>query len=234
MIVRTHEREPEGSVDLALTYSRVSSKEQEREGYSIDAQLELLREYAVTQGFEVVREFREEESAKSAGRAGFNEMLRYLEANPSVKHVLCEKTDRLSRNFKDIATLDTLMNEHGLVIHLIKENAQLSKDSRSHEKFMFGIKALIAKNYIDNLSEEVKKGMREKANQGEYPGGTIPYGYVRDPDSGAVVKDPARAHHIVELFELYAGNSMSLRALAAYARSRSLTTPRSNKPITMC
>ena len=196
--------------------------------------MKLLREYAQDKGFEVVKEFQEAESAKDAGRARFNEMLRYLEANPSVKHVLCEKTDRLSRNFKDIATLDTLMNEHGLVIHLVKENAQLSKDSRSHAKFMFGIKALMAKNYIDNLSEEVKKGMREKANQGEYPGGTIPYGYLRDPDSGSIVKDPARAHHIVELFALYAGNEMSLRALAAYARSRSLTTPRSGRPITMC
>lgn len=212
----------------AVIYARVSSKEQEREGYSIDAQLKLLREYATAQGFEIVREFQEAESAKDAGRARFNEMLRYLEANPSMKHVLCEKTDRLSRNFKDIATLDTLMNEHGLVIHLVKENAQLSKDSRSHEKFMFGIKALIAKNYIDNLSEEVKKGMREKANQGEYPGGTIPYGYLRDPDSGRISRDPARIHHIVDLFELYAGNNMSLRALAAWARERGLTTP---KPI---
>ncbi len=218
----------------ATIYARVSSKEQEREGYSIDAQLRLLRKYASEEGLEVVREFQEAESAKGAGRKVFNEMLAFLKANPQVRYLLCEKTDRLSRNFKDIATLDQLMNDQGLVILLVKENAELSKDSKSHEKFMFGIKALMAKNYVDNLSEEVKKGMREKAEQGNYPGGNIPYGYLLDKNTKQIYPDPQRAHHIRDIFELYASNKMSLRALAAWARSNGLTTPRSSKPITMC
>ena len=218
----------------AVLYARVSSKEQEREGYSIDAQLKLLRAYAQSRGFEIVKEFQEAESAKEAGRARFNEMLRFLEMNQDVKHILCEKTDRLSRNFKDIAMLDTLINEQNLVILLVKENAELSKDSKSHEKFMFGIKALMAKNYVDNLSEEVKKGMREKAEQGHYPGGNIPYGYLLDKNTGEISPDLQRAHHIRDIYELYAANKMSLRALAAWARSSGLTTPRSGKPITMC
>jgi hypothetical protein len=42
----------------------------------------------------------------------------------------------------------------------------LSEDSRSSEKFMHGIRVLMVKNYVDNLSEEVRKGMRGKAEQG--------------------------------------------------------------------
>ncbi|MCB2229881.1 recombinase family protein [bacterium] len=220
--------------NLAVAYARVSSKEQEREGYSIDAQLKLLRDYAHDQGLHIVRELQEAESAKGTGRKVFNSMLEYLKANPNVKFLLCEKTDRLSRNFKDIATLDQLMNEQGLTILLVKENAELSKESKSHEKFMFGIRALMAKNYVDNLSEEVKKGMQEKASQGKYPGGNIPYGYILDKNTGEVLPDPLRSNHIREIFELYAENKMSLRALAAWARSCGLTTPRSAKPITMC
>ena len=218
----------------AVIYARVSSKEQEREGYSIDAQLKLLREFARSKGFEVVQEYQEAESAKGAGRKVFNEMLAFLKANSQIRYLLCEKTDRLSRNFKDIATLDQLMNEQGLVILLVKENTELSKDSKSHEKFMFGIKALMAKNYVDNLSEEVKKGMREKAEQGQYPGGNIPYGYLIDKNTSEISPDPQRSHHIRSIFELYAANKMSLRALAAWARSNGLTTSRSGKPITMC
>ena len=105
------------------------------------------------------------------------------------KYLLCEKTDRLSRNFKDIATLDQLINENDLTIILVKENTELSKNSKSHEKFMFGIKALVAKNYVDNLSEEVKKGMNEKAEQGNYPGGNIPYGYKLDKNIGKIEVD---------------------------------------------
>jgi len=216
-----------------LIYARVSSKEQEREGYSIDAQVKLLRLHAGEQGLEVVKEFTEAESAKGEGRKSFNAMLKYLEANPIVRHLLCEKTDRLSRNFRDIATLDKLMNDGGLIIHLVKENAQMSADSKSHEKFMFGIKALMAKNYCDNLSEEVKKGMREKAEQGEYPGGTVAYGYRRDRETGRIVQDPERAHLIPQIYQLYADNQLSLRGLAKWARERSLTTPRSGRPITM-
>src|SRR5439155_22967626 len=86
--------------------------------------------------------------------------------------VLVEKTDRLYRNLKDWVTLDDL----DLEIHFVKENVILSRDSRSSEKFIHGIKVLMAKNYIDNLSEETKKGMLEKAEQGIYPT-VAPLGY---------------------------------------------------------
>ena len=136
----------------AVVYARVSSKEQEQEGFSIPAQLKLLREAALRKELQVAREFTDAETAKQAGRSGFNEMLAYLKDNQQVRYLLCEKTDRLSRNFRDIAILDDLMSARDLVIVLVKENAELSKESRSHEKFIFGIKALMAKNYIDNLS----------------------------------------------------------------------------------
>nr|WP_280178807.1 hypothetical protein [Mesorhizobium delmotii] len=67
--------------------------------------------------------------------------------------MLVEKTDRLYRNLKDWVTLDELEIE----IHLVKESVVLSRDSRSSEKFMHGIKVLMAKNYIDNLSEEAHR-----------------------------------------------------------------------------
>lgn len=218
----------------AIIYTRVSSKEQERDGYSIDAQIKLLRDYAGINNYQVIKEYQESVSAKDVGRKIFNEMLDFLKSNPDVKYLLCEKTDRLSRNFKDIATLDQLMNEHDLTIILVKENTELSKNSRSHEKLIFGFKALIAKNYVDNLSEEVRKGLNEKAEQGNYPGGNIPYGYKIDKNSGNIKIDLSISHHIKDIFVIYASSKMSLRALASWARSIGLTTPRSGRPITMC
>ena len=79
--------------------------------------------------------------------------------------MLVEKTDRLYRNLKDWVTVDELDVE----IHFPKEGVVLSRESRSSEKFMHGIKVLMAKNYIDNLSEEARKGMQEKAEQGIWP-----------------------------------------------------------------
>src|SRR3546814_12620725 len=75
----------------------------------------------------------------------------------------------------------------------LKEGTVLSRDSRSSEKFMHGIKVLMAKNSVDNLSEEARKGMLEKAKQGIWPSqaplGSLnvvgPQGtqiIIRDPD----------------------------------------------------
>ena len=81
----------------AVIYARVSSREQEREGFSIPAQLKLLKEYALKNGFQIVNEYSDAETAKKAGRTNYNAMLAFLKENPEIKTVLVEKTDRLYR-----------------------------------------------------------------------------------------------------------------------------------------
>ena len=82
----------------AMAYARVSSREQEREGYSIPAQRKLLAEYARVQGFRIEREFIDIESAKNPGRKQFTNMLHLLDGDSPCRVVLVEKTDRLYRN----------------------------------------------------------------------------------------------------------------------------------------
>src|ERR1044071_7623948 len=84
-----------------VLYARVSTKEQEKEGFSIPAQLKLLQGYALSHRMIVAKEFIDVETARDSGRTNFEEMLRYLKTHPSVKVVLVEKTDRLYRNLKD-------------------------------------------------------------------------------------------------------------------------------------
>jgi len=158
-------RDPRRNVDRprAAIYARVSTKEQE-EGYSIASQLELLRAYCAANGIEVVSEFVEAETAKEAGRRMFGEMLD-LARRGGIAAIVVEKTDRLCRNLKDRVSVDDL----DLAIHLVKEGEVISKDSRSHAKFVHDIKLVLSKNYIDNLSEETRKGMLQKARQGIHP-----------------------------------------------------------------
>src|SRR5262245_57631255 len=85
----------------ALFYARVSSRDQEKEGFSIPAQLKLLRDYAQVNNLVLVREFVDVETAKQTGRTGFGEMVDFLRETPSCRDVLVEKTDRLYRNLKD-------------------------------------------------------------------------------------------------------------------------------------
>ena len=91
-----------------VVYCRVSSKDQEREGFSIPAQLKLLKEYAAANRFAVAQEYVDVETAKQTGRAAFGEMVAFLKAHTSVRVLLVEKTDRLYRNLKDWVTVDEL------------------------------------------------------------------------------------------------------------------------------
>src|ERR1035441_1075717 len=139
----------------AVLYARVSSRERREEGYSIEAQVKLLRAAASKEGFEILHEFIEVESAKAAGRKKFAEMVAFFKRNRSCRVLLVEKTDRLYRNYRDALTLEDL----DIKIYFVKESGWLSKDSKSQEKLMHDIRLAMARNYSENLREEVKKGM---------------------------------------------------------------------------
>ena len=202
------------TINKTVIYARVSSKEQEQEGFSIPSQLKLLKDYALSHDMVIVREFVDVETAKKAGRENFGEMVKFLNENKNLKTILVEKTDRLYRNFKDYVTIDEL----DLEIHLVKEGEVLSQNSRSHQKFIHGIKVLLAKNYIDNLAEETSKGLKEKAEQGFFPS-RAPLGYINVECNGKKIIqiDPEMAPKIKKLFEWYATGEFSLLQIAQKA-----------------
>ena len=196
----------------AVIYARVSSGRQEKEGFSIPALIEFLTEYARKNGFSVVEQFTEAETAKRAGRKQFNNMLKYITEN-QIDAILAEKTDRVYRNFKDYIVLDDFKH---IEVHLVKEGMIISERASSHVKFMHGIKVLMAKNYIDNLSEEVKKGKNRKAKEGYYPQ-QAPVGYMNIEGTMGIkriiVPDEATNFHIKRLFELYSTGTYSINRL---------------------
>ena len=208
-----------------MTYARVSSQEQAKEGFSIPAQDKLLSNYAREKELDVTAAFTDVETAKKAGRTGFDAMVGYLRKNSSCRVLLVEKTDRLYRNFRDWVTIDEIP---GLEVHFVKEATVISEESRSSEKFIHGIKVLMAKNFIDNLSEETRKGMIEKASQGIWPS-YAPIGYLNaDGANGkrTIVPDPALAPLVRRLYELCATGKNSMKELAAMAQSEHLTRGR--------
>ncbi len=199
---------------FAVIYARVSSKDQEREGYSIPAQLKFLRDYAQKNDFQIVREFVDVETAKMAGRKKFGEMVHFLEKTPNCRVVIVEKTDRLYRNLRDCLTLEELDIE----IHLPKEGQIISKAAQSQAKLIHGIHVVMARNYIENLREEVKKGMREKSEQGIYPS-RPPIGYRNNKIEHTIEVDPQKAPLARRMFELYATGKYSLSQLRLAIKS---------------
>ena len=156
----------------AAIYTRVSSREQQQEGFSLDAQARLLRDYAQRNQLRIVHSFEDVETAKAKGRKQFARLVEFFRGSRSCRVLLVEKTDRISRNFHDAVTIEDL----DIIVHLVEEGQILSKDSKSQAVLVYGFNLVMARHYSNNLREEVKKGMREKAAQGIFPG-DAPFGY---------------------------------------------------------
>jgi len=100
----------------AVIWARVSSREQ-REGYSLDAQIRICRAKAEREGLTVVREFVVAESAKrGAERIAFNEMYDWVRRNArkeAIGLILSHKLDRICRNMRDAVRMQELEDKHG-------------------------------------------------------------------------------------------------------------------------
>jgi site-specific DNA recombinase len=193
---------------LAVIYARVSSREQEEEGYSIEAQLKLLRGYAQKHGFRVLGEFVDVQSATNPGRSKFEEMVKTLKSLKACRTILVEKMDRLARNQEDMVMLRRL----DLEIHFAKAGTVYSKDSKAQAKFMQDIELATSTYYSNNLSEEVIKGMTEKAAQGFYPG-RAPFGYRNNRETRNIEPSAETSRFVKRAYALYATGQYSLKTL---------------------
>lgn len=216
----------------AVTYARVSTKEQEETGYSLPAQKKLLEDYADRKSLQISRMFSISESASGKKqREIFAQMLGYVKKH-KINIIICEKVDRITRNLKEAVEVNEWLEEdEERHIHSVKDGIVLHKNSRSQEKFNWNIRIVMAQNYIDNLSEEVKKGQREKIAQGWYPTAP-PLGYKSDGIKGRRIHlpDPETAPLVKKLFELYAKRLCSMQGLADYALKSGLRS-RHNKAL---
>ena len=219
---------------FAISYLRVSDPRQaERgggadEGFSIPAQREANKKKAHSMGAMIGKEFVERgASARFADRPELKKMLKYIEENKDrVDYVIVHKVDRLARNRGDDADITRALQESGVQLVSASENI----DNTPSGMLLHGIMSTVAEFFSNNLATEVKKGMREKVENGGTVG-KAPLGYlnVRKVDDlgredRTVELDEDRAPLIKQAFEEYATGNWTVQALADHLASRGLTT----------
>ena len=197
-----------------VAWARVSSREQ-REGYSIDAQLRAMRDKAAKAGWTIIREFEVAESAKrGADRVAFNQMFDWVKANArrqKIDAIFAHKLDRVCRNMRDAVRLQELEDACGVQLSFVDN--QFGPGAAG--ALSFNVMAAVAQYYSDNLRTEVIKGMDEKVRQG-WPTGLAPYGYMNVSDRDEpIVTHPERSKAVVRIFELYASGQYTFRSLAS-------------------
>lgn len=196
-----------------FTYARVSTEKQAEKELSIPAQLQAMRDFARQHDWTIVSEFIEPgASAKTTDRPALQDLLaRVRNGDSSVEVVLVHKIDRLARNVYDHATIKAVLTQRGVRLASVTENTDTSVSGELVENIM----ASIAQFYSANLSEEVKKGMRQKVLQGGWPH-RPPMGYriVRSAEGSALEIDPVKGPLVRRAFELYATGWFSIDALS--------------------
>jgi site-specific DNA recombinase len=198
-------------------YARKSTESEEQQVLSIDSQIKEMIKIAERDGLEIAEIRKESHSAKATGqREVFNELIKDIRGG-KFSGILTWAPDRLSRNAGDLGALVDLMDQKALIE--IRTFSQKFTNSPS-EKFMLMILCSTAKLENDNKSENVKRGLRTRCEQGLRPS-MAPTGYLnekRKDKACEVIVDPQRAPVIKQMFEKVGTDQWSGRKLYAWLR----------------
>jgi DNA invertase Pin-like site-specific DNA recombinase len=198
-------------------YARKSTDVEDKQVLSIEAQIAELRALAKQNNLNVIDVFIEKQSAKIPGRPIFGEMIKRLE-NGEAEGILAWHPDRLARNSID----------GGKVIYLIDcgriaalKFPQFWFEPTPQGKFMLNIAFGQSKYYVDSLSENTKRGLRQKVRRGEYPS-VAPIGYINDVRNKSIIVDCKKAKVIKAAFEYYAAGNARLEDVSDFLAQRGI------------
>jgi site-specific DNA recombinase len=198
-------------------YARKSTESEEQQVLSIDSQIKEMIKIAERDGLEITEIRKESHSAKATGqREVFNELLKDIRGG-KFSGILTWAPDRLSRNAGDLGSLVDLMDQKALIE--IRTFSQKFSNSPS-EKFMLMILCSTAKLENDNKSENVKRGLRTRCEQGLRPS-MAPTGYLNEKRKDKpceVIVDPVRAPIVKQIFEKVANEQWSGRRVHHWLR----------------
>jgi len=200
-------------------YVRKSTDESNRQVLSIQAQLFELQEMAKREGLNVVRTFDESRTAKAPGRPQFNLMLSEIEKG-NAHGILAWHPDRLARNSVDGGRIVYLV-DIGKIQDLRFPTFRF--EASAHGKFMLNIAFSQSKYYVDNLSENIKRGIRQKLRNGIWPN-RPPVGYFNDRNNRCIAVQPEKATLVRKAFELYATGNYALHEVRRRMEELGLTS----------
>ncbi|MHA6250317.1 recombinase family protein [Oceanobacillus sp. CAU 1775] len=201
-------------------YARVSTEEQAKEGFSIAAQLQTLRQYAQIYNWEVIDEYVDEGiSGKSVkGRPEMKRLIKDVE-NERFDAVLVWKISRLSRNMLETLMMLDKFEKYNVKFISYSENFDTSSPIG---RLVLQIMASIAEMERNTLAENVKLGMKQRALEGRWNGGVV-FGY--DTVKKELVINEKEAEVVQLIYHMYA-NGKGLRAISNHLNKAGYRTKR--------
>lgn len=190
----------------AALYPRVSTEEQSKHGYSIQAQIDALREYCEKNNIKVIDIYNDE--GQSGGKPAFRRpamtrLLHDVEAG-KIDIILFTKLDRWFRNVKEYYKVQDVLDKHGVTWQAIQEDYEIVTSSG---RFKVNIMLSVAQNEREKGAERVRDVLANKRKNREacFGGQAVPMGYKKEKDEDGVmrlVKDPETEQAVQEFWDI--------------------------------
>ena len=192
-------------------YTRVSTMAQ-TEGYSLEAQVERLREYAEYRNLQIVGEYCDAgKSGKSIkGRPAFQEMMdEIVNGKDDVSYVLVFKLSRFGRNAADVLKSMQLLNDYDVDLVCVDDAIDSSTQGG---RLTLAILSAVAEIERENITIQFNAGRMQKVLEGGWPGGPVPYGYRNIKKQMQI--EPAEAELVRKMFETFLLDGMTTTSVA--------------------
>jgi len=201
----------------AAIYTRVSTEDQAKEGFSLDAQLEKLKSYCNARDWEIAGEYIDDGySGRYIKRPAYNRMMEEINKWDAI---LVIKMDRIHRNSKNFMMMMEYLKKEE------KEFVSMSESldtSTAMGRFVMDIIQRIAQLESEQIGERVYVGMEQKAKtNGGVLGFNIPYGY--DYSNGKLTINHNESENVKNIFQNYL-NGISMKKIAEELNLKSIPT----------
>lgn len=178
-------------------YCRVSTEEQVKYGFSIQAQKDALTKYCKENDYKY--DFYIDEGISASSMKKRKALQEMLEKSVTYDMILFTKLDRLSRNVLDANNINKILQDNNCTMKAIDEDDV--DTSTADGMFMFNLKVSLAQREIGKTSERIKFVFKNKREKGEVTSGTTKYGYkIKDKK---FVVDPEESENIRNLYKYF-------------------------------
>ena len=179
-------------------YVRVSTDDQRDNGYSIDSQLRMIKEYCEKNEYDIVDVYNDAgHSGKDLMRPEMQRLLKDIKSK-KIDKLVAIKVDRLTRNNYDGFWLLNYCEEHDVKIELILEPYDVST---ANGEMIFGMNLVFGQRERKEIGARTKRAMEEMTLERIHLS-KAPYGYTRNKETGHLEVEPIEAEVVKEIFEL--------------------------------
>ena len=207
----------------AALYARVSTDEQAQEGYSLDAQLDVMRAYCDIHELEIAGEYVDDGySGTNIRRNAYNFMF-----SPDERKkwdvLIVMKMDRIHRNSRNFMDMMQDLNRHKQQFISTYDRIDTST---AVGRFAMDMIQRIAQLESEQIGERTYMGMREKAESfAGILGFNAPFGYSFEDGKLVIVEDEAEI--VRDIYNRYQ-NGSTMDEIAFYLNTNHLLTKNNN------